>query len=63
MLGYTEWESLSSRRSQPFDGKLLLGDAGSCFSAARKPTYGALVLVRPLQEAFLHLHLNSAEDF
>lgn len=63
MLGYTDCESLSRRHSQPFDGKLLLGYVGSCFSVARKPTYGVLVLVRPLQDVFQHLHFNSSSVF
>lgn len=44
------WVTLPPDARSPcgFWRRLLLGDAGSCFSAAWKPTYGALVLVRPL---------------
>lgn len=65
MLGYMDCESLSRRRSQPWWvwRYLLLGYAGSCFGAARKPTYGALVLVRPLEDVFQHLHFNSSSVF
>lgn len=42
---------------------LLLGDAGSCLGAARKPTYGPLVLVRTRQDVFQHLHFNSSSVF
>lgn len=59
MLGYTYCESLSRRHSQPFDSEMLLGYAGSCCSAARKPTSAVLVVVRPL-ELFQHLHFNSS---
>lgn len=42
---------------------VLLGDAGSCLSAAWKPTYGPLVLVRTRQDVFQHLHFNSSSVF
>lgn len=41
----------------------LLGYAGSCLCAAWKPTYGALVLVRSLQNINQHLHFNSSSVF
>lgn len=42
---------------------LLLGYAGSCWAAAWRPTYGALVLLRPLEDVSQHLHFNSSSVF
>lgn len=60
MLGYTDCESLSRRSSRPFDGELLLGDAGSCLGAARR---WGISSGRTPAGRFQHLHLHSSSVF